>query len=93
MKREDRKKLEANGDFKVYKERQVYEHSNDKKYWSSNGQNEILTAGDMISRLMQLPPETVILKDDSTGLCAPILASENPFYVREAPDGTIAVEI
>ena len=50
MKREDRKKLEANGDFKVYKENQVpgYKHSNDMKYWSRNGQDEILTAGDMI---------------------------------------------
>lgn len=92
MKREDRKKLEANGDFKVYKERQVYKHSNDMKYWSCDGQNEILTVGDMISRLMQLPTETVILKEDSTGIVGTISANV-PFYVREAPDGTIAVEI
>lgn len=92
MKREDRKKLEANGDFKVYKERQVYEHSNDMKYWSGNGETEILTVGDIISRLMQLPPETVALKEDSSGCVGTFLANV-PFYVREAPDGTIAVEI
>lgn len=92
MKREDRKKLEANGDFKVYKEDQVYKHSNDMKYWSRDGQDEILTVGDMISRLAQLPTETVILKEDSSG-CVGTISAILPFYVREAPDGTIAVEI
>jgi len=92
MKQEDRKKLEANGDFKVYKEKQVYKHSNDKKYWSNNGQDKILTAGDVISRLKQLPSDTVILVDDSTGIVGTLPANV-PFYVREAPDGTIAVEI
>ena len=41
---------------------------------------------------MQLPPETVILKEDASG-CVGTISSILPFFVREAEDGTIAVEI
>lgn len=76
-----------------YHEDQIprYRHSNSADYWGSK-EHQVLTAGELISRLSKVPPGTVVLRQDSSGLYTPLM-KEYPTPVRIAPDGTIAVEL